>query len=222
MFLNSRNLTKKMTKLFKKFGLLLGRYFRYWQLTIGLISLVVQFLIFQLLAGMGWGTYLNYWVLLASHWLGRTVFIIWLVTVSIEIFLTIVWVMQWFQKRESRKITSEAILMLLLAVSLGFLFTFSILSIGVYDRMSSLERGDRQYHLFFHSGGNNIPTTLLLDCDRTGFSCRQIELPIGASVDLLEAWNNGKGKASLIYNSAMNTLVVTTPTTSISLDRSPN
>jgi heme/copper-type cytochrome/quinol oxidase subunit 2 len=211
-----------MTRLFRRFGSLLGRYFRYWQLTIGLISLVVQFLIFQLLSGMGWGTYLNYWVLLASHWLGITVFSIWLVTVSIEIFLTIVWVMQWFQKRESRKITSEAMSMLLFAIGLGLLFAFSIFSIGVYNRMSSLDRGDRQYHLFFHAGGNTIPTTFLLDCDRTGFYCRQIELPSKASVDLLTAWNNGKGKTSLIYNSAMNTFVVTTPTTLISLDRSPH
>jgi hypothetical protein len=211
-----------MTRLFRSFGSLLGRYFRYWQLTTGLISLVVQVLIFQLLAGMGWGTDLNYWVLLASHWLGRAVLIIWFLLVSIEIFLTIVWVMQWSQKQASRKITTEAILMLLVAISLGFVLAFSIVSIGSYDRMSSLAQGDRQYHLFFHLPSTGMPSTLLLDCDRTGFYCRRIELPSAASVELLKAWNHGKGKISLIYNSATNTFVVTTPTTSISLDRSPH
>jgi hypothetical protein len=211
-----------MTRLFKSFGSLLGRYFRYWQLTIGLISLVVQVIIFQLLAGIGWGTYLNYWVLLASHWLGQAVLFIWLILVSIEIFLTIFWIIQWSQKRASRKITSAAMSMLLLAIGLGFFLAFSIVSIGSYDRMSSLDRGDRQYHLFFHAGGNTIPTTLLIDCDRTGFYCRQIDLPSTASVAVLKAWHNGKGITSLIYNSATNTFAVTTPTTSISLDRSPH
>jgi hypothetical protein len=211
-----------IARLFRSFGLILGRYFRYWQLTIGFISLLVQAVLFQVLNGMGWGQYLNYWILLASNWLSQTVLIFWLILLTIEILLTIVWVVQWFQKRESLKITSEAISMILLAIGLGFFFAFSIVSIGVYDRMSSLALGDRQYHLFFHSGGNTIPRTLLLDCDRTGFYCRQIELPSAASVDLLKAWNHGKGITHLIYNSATNTFAVTTPTTSISLDRSPH
>lgn len=210
-----------MTRLLRSCGLLLSRYFRYWQLTIGLISLVVQVLIFQLLAGMGWGTYLNYWLLLASHWLGQTVFLIWLLLVPIEILLAIVWMRQWFQDRESTKVTTEAMCMILLAIGLGFCLAFSIVSIGIYDRMSSLAQGERQYHLFVHVPGNGIPSTSLLDCAWTGFYCRQIELPGAASIAVLKAWNHGKGITRLIYNSATNTFIVTTPTTSIALDRSP-
>jgi hypothetical protein len=207
-----------MSKLFPELRAKLFYYFHSWQLTIAFVFLSMQIVMLLGIFASGYGgsSYINYWILLGYGWFNTV--LVWMTLSIIAVSLLIFWAFQLIRQRTTRKVTFEAMLMILLALGIATFHIFMQVSGGYYQQISSLSHGDREYHLVHRSSTKGIGFGYF-DCSQKSLSCSpMVQIPLESYRHIKKGWESGKTR--LMYNDATNSVIVKTPTKSISIDQS--